>query len=320
MALIDLHLHSDKSDGEYSPGEVVRLAAAAGLRVMALTDHDTADGIDEALDAAAQLSGANRYEVSGAAAGKPDRSGEEGEGGVNRGGAPGAATGFKCLPGIEITTVHAREQHILGYLIDYGKPSFRDFMKRLLAMRRERAFNVLEYLKKRGAPVSYEQIRRSSPGGYIGRPRIAGEMVRRGYAGSVSEAFSEYLTGDEFRAVPRPKPSAEESIGEIRAAGGVAALAHPYSLGLRGHELAAQLKTLREQGLEGMECHYGIYNAKDTRDGVRLAESLGLIVTGGSDFHGPHIKPGVCIATGMDGMLDFDDMAAVELLEAAARR
>ncbi|MDR1042306.1 MAG: PHP domain-containing protein [Clostridiales Family XIII bacterium] len=297
MALIDLHLHSNKSDGEYPPGQVVRLAYDAGLLVMALTDHDTTDGIDEALAAASEVS-------------------EE-----NRGGADGAVAGFKCLPGIEITTAHAREQHILGYLIHYDKPSFRSFTKRLLAMRRERAYNILEYLNKNGIPISYEQIRRSSASedDYIGRPQIASEMIRRGYAGSVSEVFRTYFTGEEFRAVPRPKPSAEESISEIRAAGGVAVLAHPYSIGLRGPAFAAHLKTLKGQGLEGIECHYGIYTPEETRDCARLADSLGLIVTGGSDFHGPHIKPGVHIATGKDGMLDFDDMSSVERIEAIAR-
>ncbi|MDR1291859.1 MAG: PHP domain-containing protein [Clostridiales Family XIII bacterium] len=298
MALIDLHIHSDKSDGEYSPGDVVRLAADAGLRVMALTDHDTTGGIDEALEAASRISGAARD------------------------GAAGEAAAFRCIPGIEITTAHAREQHILGYLIQYGKPSFRDFTKRLSSLRRERAYNILEYLNKRGVPLSYEQVRRSSAGGandYIGRPQIAREMMRRGYAASVKEVFDEYFTGEGFRAVPRPKPSAEESIGEIRAAGGVAVLAHPYSTGLRGPELAARLKALKAQGLEGVECHYGVYARADTRDCVRMADSLGLIVTGGSDFHGPHIKPGVRIATGRDGMLDFDDRSAVERLEAAAR-
>jgi predicted metal-dependent phosphoesterase TrpH len=295
MALIDLHLHSNRSDGECSPGELVRLAADAGLRVMALTDHDTTDGIDEALDAASDISGIDQEEVAGASA------------------------GFKCLPGIEITTAHAREQHILGYLIQYNKPSFKDFMKRLLTMRRERACNILEYLKKRGVLISYEQVRRSSASDYIGRPQIAREMIRLGYAGSIGEAFRTYFTGDEFRAVPRPKPSAEESIGEIRAAGGVAALAHPYSIGLRGPEFAAHLKTLKEQGLEGMECYYGTYDTEATKACVRWANSLGFIATGGSDFHGPHTKPGVCIATGMNGMFDFDDMTAVERIEAAAR-
>jgi predicted metal-dependent phosphoesterase TrpH len=262
---------------------------------MALTDHDTTDGIGDALVAASEISGRDQEGVTG------------------------VATGFKCLPGIEITTAHAREQHILGYLIHYDKPSFRDFMKRLLSMRRERARNILEYLKKIGIPISYEKIRQSSANDYIGRPQIASEMIRMGYAGSISEVFHQYFTGEAFRAVPRPKPSVEESISEIRAAGGVAVLAHPYSIGLRGPEFAAHLKTLKEQGLEGIECHYGTYASEDTRACVRLANSLGLIVTGGSDFHGPHIKPGVHIATGMNGMLDFDDMAEVERIEAIAK-
>jgi predicted metal-dependent phosphoesterase TrpH len=290
MAIVDLHIHSNRSDGEYAPARVVRLAARAGLRVMALTDHDTTEGIAEAIAEAA---------VVDAGTASPD----------------GA---FVCLPGVEISTAHAREQHILGYLMDIGSEPFRDFMKRLMALRRERAHNILAYLKKRGAPLSYERVRDLSGGDYIGRPQIAGALVRTGKARSIPEAFARYLTGGGFARIARPKPSAEESIARIRAAGGTAVLAHPYTLGLEGAELEAQLKLLKGYGLRGLECHYGTYDIGRTRAAVGLADKLGLIVTGGSDFHGPHIKPGVLIATGTDGMLDFNDRDVVSRLRAAA--
>jgi predicted metal-dependent phosphoesterase TrpH len=226
---------------------------------------------------------------------------------------------IKCLPGIEIATEHAREQHILGYLIDCNAPSFRDFIKHLIALRHERAHNIIGHLKKRGIRISYEQIRSLSKNDYIGRPQIAGALVRMGCVGSIKEAFREYLSGDELRKVPRPKPTAEEGIAGIHAAGGVAVLAHPYSLGLRGPELEARLTYLKARGIDGVECHYGTYTREQTEACAGFAGRLGLIVTGGSDFHGPNVKPGIKIATGMDNMLDFNDMAAVRRLESAAR-
>jgi predicted metal-dependent phosphoesterase TrpH len=264
------------------------MAAGAGLCVMALTDHDTTDGIAEALAAADAVNDA-------------------------RTGAP-----FVCLPGIEITTEHAREQHIIGYLIDHESPAFGDFAKRLVALRRERAGNVLDYLKGRGIRLSYGRVERLAKNGYIGRPQIAAALVKAGHAASRREAFSRYLTGAEFRKVPRPKPSVEESIARIRAAGGTAVLAHPDSLGLDDAALAACLRTLKEQGLRGLECHYGSYARDRTERYVAIAESLGLVVTGGSDFHGPRVKPGVLIATGVNGMLDFNDLSVTARLRTAS--
>jgi predicted metal-dependent phosphoesterase TrpH len=310
MAIVDLHVHSNKSDGEYAPAKVVKLAAEAGLCVMALTDHDNTDGVEEAIRAAAEISAA----ADPRAAANPSAStGESAENSFTL-----KATGITCIPGIEITTAHAREQHILGYFIDYKSQTFQSFTRRLMEMRQERANNIIEYLKKHDVPIGYEQTKRMTRSGYIGRPQIASTIVSMGRVGSIRDAFLKYLTGEEFRKVPRPKPTAMESIAQIRAAGGVAVLAHPYSIGLYGRGLSAHLNILKAQGLQGIECHYGAYNPAQTNHCIQLAESLGLIVTGGSDFHGPRIKSGVRIATGIDEMLDFNDLAVVSRLKAAA--
>jgi predicted metal-dependent phosphoesterase TrpH len=270
----------------------MRLAADAGLMVVALTDHDVTTGIREALDAAAEIDAEKRRHES---------------------------VSFRCLPGIEISTAYLREQHILGYLIDFEAPSFHDFMARLMTLRRERAENIIEYLVRVGAPVGYDEVMPPESDGYIGRPLIAAALVRGGYAESIHEAFQKYLTGEEYRKIPRPKPSAEESIAQIRGAGGVAVLAHPYSLGLSGAGFAKQIKTLMGMGLEGLECHYGVYTQEQTEELALMAKDLGLIVTGGSDFHGMRVKPGVCVASGRDGLLDFDDTSVAEELESAIK-
>jgi len=218
---------------------------------------------------------------------------------------------FTLIPGIEMTTEHAHEQHILGYLIDCEDADLKRFIARLMEMRRERADNILAYLKKRGVPLRYEQTERLTASYYIGRPQIAAAMVAAGYVSNIREAFGRYLSGEEFRRIPRPKPTAAEAISAIKAAGGVAVLAHPDSLRLDDDALSESIGELKEQGLAGIECHYGVYSREQTEAYSAIAARHGLIVTGGSDFHGSRVKPDVLIGTGKDGMLDFDDLDIV---------
>jgi predicted metal-dependent phosphoesterase TrpH len=280
----DLHLHSNKSDGEYPPRELVRLVHEAGVGVMALTDHDSAGGLAEADAAAAEYGD------------------------------------MVFIPGIETTTLHAHEQHILGYYIDYEGENLRAFSERLIAMRRTRAENILEYLRGRDVILGKEREDALMNAAYIGRPQIAAAIVDAGYAEDPSDAFARYLSGPEFRKLPRPKPTAEESIASIRACGGAAVLAHPASLRLGDAELEKHAGDLKSMGLAGMECHYGEYDAAQTQRYIAIADSLGLIVTGGSDFHGPHVKAGMEIGTGRDGRLNFHDAEVAERLRAAAQR
>jgi histidinol phosphatase-like PHP family hydrolase len=147
MALVDLHLHSNKSDGEYAPAEVVRRAADAGLRVVALTDHDTAAGLAEALFAAREVQGL-RFRETALPRALSTAQGVQASFG-KRGGQEDISPSFTFIPGIEITTEHAHEQHILGYLINYEDAGLKAFIARLMSMRRERADNILSFLKKK---------------------------------------------------------------------------------------------------------------------------------------------------------------------------
>jgi predicted metal-dependent phosphoesterase TrpH len=251
---------------------------------MALTDHDSADGLAEADAAAAEYKD------------------------------------MVFIPGIETTTQHAHEQHILGYYIDYEGENLRAFSERLIAMRRTRAENILEYLRGRDVILGKEREDALVDAPYIGRPQIAAAIVDAGYAEDRSDAFARYLTGPEFDKVPRPKPTAEESIAGIRSSGGVAVLAHPASLRLDDADLEKHAGDLKGMGLAGMECHYGEYDAAQTQRYIAIADSLGLIVTGGSDFHGPEAKAGLEIGTGRDGRLNFRDAEVAERLLAAAQR
>jgi predicted metal-dependent phosphoesterase TrpH len=258
----------------------MRLASEAGLRLVSITDHDSADGIEEGREAAARA-------------------------------------GMDFIPGIEITTESKHEQHILGYLIDIESPDFRRLRDALMEMRNERILNILAYLRGRGVRLSQGEI--GLRGAYVGRPHIAAAMVRAGYADSVSDAFRRYLTGTEFQKANRPKPAARESIDAIRSAGGVAVLAHPHSLRLDGEALDEAIRELKTLGLSGLECHYGTYGSDRVAEYRLLARKHGLAVTGGSDFHGPSVKPDIKIGSGRDNLLDYNDLSVAEALRATLR-
>ncbi|MDR2487316.1 MAG: PHP domain-containing protein [Clostridiales Family XIII bacterium] len=281
MSTVDLHLHTNRSDGQHPPAEVMRRAAAAGLRLVAVTDHDTTDGVHEAQQAAARL-------------------------------------GIRCLPGIEISTKHAREQHILGYLIDIGHPKLVRMCAYFMALRKERCQHTLEYLAARGIVLTEGQIAEQATGGYIGRPQIAAAMVAAGHVPSIRDAFRYYLTGGDYRKVKRPKPTARESIDAIRSAGGIAVLAHPHSLRLSGKAFDDAVATLAHMGLGGLECHYADYGPELVAEYTRVAERYGLVVTGGSDYHGERVKPEVCIGTGTDSLFRFGDLDVEGKLRASS--
>ena len=281
VAKVDLHLHTNWSDGAHPPAEVMAMAAQAGLRVVSVTDHDTVAGIPEARAAAAKL-------------------------------------GLIFLPGIEISTRAEGTQHLLGYLFDPDHPAMQAICNRFSEMRRTRIAWALAFLAKRGIRLTLQEVRETAGCDQLGRPHVAAAMVKAGYAESIQEAFQNHLGTVDYYREERPKPPASEGISAIRAAGGVAVLAHPHSLGQEPEVLARTVGALKEMGISGMECHYGTYGAEETQRYERLAKRLGLVVTGGSDFHGLAVKPHINIGSGEDGRFQFGDLAVVEKLKAAA--
>jgi predicted metal-dependent phosphoesterase TrpH len=281
MGRVDLHLHTTHSDGQHRPSEVVRLASDAGLKLIAVTDHDTIGGLTEA------------------AASAIDRN-------------------IAFIPGIEITTANEKEQHILGYYIDPAAEKLNEMCKWFMQMRNERIERTISFLRSSGVMITRADVEAEAPGAYLGRPHIAAAMVTAGYVRTRQEAFEKYLSTDEYRKIPRPKPSAAESIDAIRAAGGVAVLAHPGTLELSGEAMDARIEALKALGLGGIECHYGVYDRMKTDLYLDLAERHGLIATGGSDFHGAVVKPYVLIGSGKDHLLDYDDLSVAERLRTAA--
>jgi len=288
MGLVDLHLHSMYSDGYYKPGKLMKKAAKAGLRLVSLTDHDSVSGVEEAVSSAKSF-------------------------------------GIRCLPGIEVTTDAPYEQHILGYMIDIKNSGFIKFTEELMRLRDLRAEAVFGYLDSKGKGLSEEDVRKFAYGPYIGRPHFASALMARGVVGSVNEAFDDYLSNYMLRDIPRPKADASETINAIMSAGGAAVLAHPHTLRAKGkrmsnEELDKVLGGLCEMGLCGLECNYFNYKPEQVSEYIDLAKKHDLVVTGGSDYHGGNVKPGVEIGSGKHGLLQFDDLEVAEKLATKASR
>lgn len=254
---VDLHLHSLASDGTLGPAEVVALAAQRGVEVIALTDHDTTMGIPAALLA-------------------------------------GQEWGVEIIPGIEMTVEQGEELHILAYYIEIDHPPLQQTLARLRRQRAERARQMLVRLAELGMPLDWPTISRMTWDS-VGRPHIARTLVTRGYISHPKEAFDLYLDPGRPAYVPVPRPSAGDTLRLIRAAGGLPVLAHPIIPGRddpaeRLRLVAGLLPALRGEGLAGLECYYPDYSPETTRELVALARRLGLMVTGGSDYHGPYSR------------------------------
>ena len=247
MSGVDLHIHSTASDGRFSPEEIVRKAAEAGLSVIALTDHDTVDGIAPALEAA------QKYPQ------------------------------LKMIPGIEISTfVPKGEIHVLGYFIDYTHPELQTALNRMRDSRREQAQAIIARLKDLGMPVEWQRVIEIAGGGSIGRPHIAQAMLEKGYIASIKEAFDEYIKWGGPAYVERPKVTPPEAAELILKINGLPVLGHPLTI----EEPEAVIIELNKAGLVGMEVYYKDYTAEERKKLARLAGKYNLIATGGSDYHG----------------------------------
>ncbi len=241
----DLHAHSTASDGVLRPAELVRAAQAAGLTALALTDHDSMEGVPEAAAEAGRV-------------------------------------GLRLVPGVELSTdATGREVHILGYFCRGDQPPLADLLAAMRAARRERLERMVEQLRAAGVPVRLERVQELAGGGAPGRAHVARALVEAGWAGSVEEAFERFLLRGRPGYVPRKKLHPVEAVRAVVAAGGVAVLAHPGLIGDDG-----VLGELLAAGLGGIEVHYPAHTAEQVARYARLAEELGLVATGGSDFHG----------------------------------
>ncbi len=280
MSRIDLHLHTTYSDGSRSPADVLALAKAAGVSALAITDHDTVDGLPDALEAGARL-------------------------------------GIEVIPGTEISSRHGEsELHILGYFLDCHDPELRHRLGQLRASRHRRNPRIIEKLNELGLALTYEEVKALAGTDSVGRPHIARVLMERGYVTSAKEAFDRYLAEGAAAYVPRELPEPAEAMAWIRAARGIPVLAHPSWVKANGAGLLKLCEKLKAEGLAGIEVHYSTHKPQQTAEYLNLARRLDLLVTGGSDFHGL-TKPDIEVGVGR-GNLKVSEKLLEPLKKAAA--
>ena len=261
MNQVDLHVHSNKSDGSYTPKELVDYALEKGLSAFALTDHDTTDGLDEAISYAED---------------KP----------------------IEVIPGIEFSTEYeGKDIHVLGLFIKYEDAQFQARLKAFVDARINRNIKMCKNLQEAGIDITYEKLLSESPGAVITRSHYAAYLLNHGYVSSRADAFSQYV-GDHCKYfVPREKITPSQAVELILQAGGVPILAHPTLYHMGKARLDTLVRTLKEAGLKGIEAIYSTYTNQDERDMFALARKYDLLPSGGSDFHGSN-KPGLDLASG----------------------
>jgi predicted metal-dependent phosphoesterase TrpH len=275
---VDLHSHSTASDGSDSPATLVRRAAEAGLTTLALTDHDTLDGIDDARAAA-------------------DREGVE------------------LISGTELSLEWAAGgMHLVVLWLDPGPGPLQDRLEELREGRDGRNERIVERLNGMGIDIELAEVLEEAGEGTVGRPHIAEVMRRNGFVPDIKTAFDDFLAKGAPAYVDRPRLEPEEGIGLARRSGAVPILAHPHTLGVDGPaELDALLERLVDAGLVGIECLYGTYDTEERTSLLARASRHGLLPSGGSDYHGIY-KPDIALGTGKVGLRVplsiLDDLAA----------
>lgn len=259
--MVDLHVHSNKSDGTFTPSELVTMAIQKNLTALALTDHDTTDGLAE---------------LTHAAQGKP----------------------LEVVPGIELSTEYeGKDIHIVGLFIDPEQPDFKAHLKSFVESRDARNRKMCANLQEAGIPISYEALQEANPGSVITRAHYGTWLLEHGVVSSVADAFSKYLGDHTPYFVPREKVTPQQAVSLIQKAGGLAILAHPILYRMSRERLDILVRCLKEVGLTGIEAIYATYNSREENQIRQLASKYDLLLSGGSDFHG-FAKPKLELGTG----------------------
>jgi predicted metal-dependent phosphoesterase TrpH len=258
---IDLHTHSTASDGTMSPADLVKYAHKKGLSAIAITDHDTIDGIDEAV-------------------------------------AAGNILGIEIVPGIELSVKYSDHNvHLLGYLFDYQHEDLHVALGQLQVGRLERNKKIIANLNRLGLAIQFSELKKLAGPGQNGRPHIARLMIEKNFVRSMDEAFGKYLGHGGLAYASRFIYGVRDAISLIKNAGGIAVLAHPLQLDKSVDDLAHALHQLRDMGLDGIEVYYPNHSRQFRKRLISLAEKDSLLMTGGSDYHGS-IRLGTTLAGG----------------------
>ena len=286
--MIDLHTHTDRSDGSTPPADLLRQAAAQGLEALAIADHDTLAGYDAASPIAAEC-------------------------------------GVELVCAVELSTrpnetrpgKRERSVHVLGYWPS-SEPTagFRLYLETQQASRRKRNVDLVAKLQQLGVSITLEDAEVYGRN-QVGRPHFARVLLDKGYVSNMQQAFDLYLADEAQAAVDRDEPTLDEGIRRIKESGGIASLAHPIRQPQRGADLERLVESLLEAGLEGIEVYHSEHSPADSAEFAGLARRFALIPTGGTDYHGDN-KPGILLGSGIDGNVRLPYRFLEEMREMSA--
>jgi len=253
----DFHTHSNASDGSYSPGDLVKLAADSGVTTMALTDHDTISGVGEAVAAGKQ------YNVT-------------------------------VIPGVEISIDFSPGvMHVCGYYLDIDNPELQAGLNFVQEARRNRNPKIIEKLNALGLDITLDEVKAVAGTDQVGRPHFTKVLIQKGYVQNTQEAFDKYLAKGAPAYMDKQRLPLDHAVAMIKAAGGVAVLAHPIQLKLNSwEEYSEKIAELKNAGIEGLEAFNSYQSEAENQQFYKIARELDMLITGGSDFHG-EIKPKV---------------------------
>lgn len=270
--IVDLHTHSTASDGSARPAGLVDLAAEKSLSWLALTDHDTQEGIPEARKAATRA-------------------------------------GIGLIPGVELSLDYDRgAMHLVVLWLEPGSGPLQDRLPGLQAGRGSRNSQIVASLSELGMPITLDEVTEEAGEGTVGRPHIAAVMMRHGYVSDIREAFDLWIGAGKPAYANRSRLGPEEAIGLARESGAVPILAHPHTLGINtAPDMAELLTRLREAGLVGLEAIYSSYRPHERYGYADLASRFGLVASGGSDYHGTY-KPGLELGSGYGDLVIGDEV------------
>ncbi len=302
--MVDLHVHSNRSDGSFSPTELVDYAIEKGLSAFALTDHDTVDGLEEAIVYANKL----RQEYMNSQSDIDSEAYSHGDATTNK-------ENCNCpipevIPGIEFSTEYqGRDVHVVGLYIDYRNADFVKQLKAFVDSRDVRNEKMCGLLQEHGVDITYEQLLAEFPDAVITRAHYAKFLLNHGYVKSMNEAFDRYVGDHAPCFLPREKVTPVQAVKLVLEAGGVPILAHPILYRMSDARLEGLVAELKEAGLMGIEAVYSTYNSGEERQIRSLAAKYRLLISGGSDFHGAN-KPGLDLGVGYGSLHVYDSVLA----------
>ena len=260
--IIDLHSHTTASDGELKPKELIDKAIQEKISVLAITDHDTIDSLDEAINYAKNKE-------------------------------------IEIVPGIEFSAkVDIGKMHILGLYINYTKPEFKKITDNLKKDRNDRNKKFIEMFNELGYDISIDEVKRYAIGEIIAKPHFAQALLKKGYINNIEDAYDNLFNVPPLNTIKRMTLSPKETIETIKKANGIAILAHPKTLKLNLEDLKNEIKKLVSYGLDGIECYHSTHTLDEIKEYTNIAINYNLLVTKGSDYHGPNVTPEIELGTG----------------------